>query len=389
LIKNDPFDNEIIELRRDLHVHPELSGHETRTSGIVAAELEKLGLKVIRAPEPATSVLGILECSRPGKTLALRADMDALPMKENPCNLMGPKAYVSQNDGAAHMCGHDFHTAGLLAAARRLTAMKDRLRGRVLFCFESGEEMGLGDDARALLAQQKPIDAVYGVHVQAAYPAGTAVVLDGPCTSGCEIFKVTVHGKSAHGALPHLALDPVNCAAQILCASNSIISRRINSREAAVISVCSIHGGTSWNRIPDECVLEGGLRFFSAETGRLLHKLVEQIVRGTAEACGCTAECQWRNWTLPVINDSALASLARSAAESAGVKLTSGEPWMASETYARYAEFAPTVFVFIGCANPEKGYGAPQHSDRFDADERCLAADAAVTVSFAEKFLTE
>lgn len=389
MIKAEPVEKEIIELRRDLHVHPELSCHETRTSGIVASELEKLGLKVLRAPEPATSVLGILECGRPGKTLALRADMDALPMNENPCNLAGPKAYVSQNRGAAHMCGHDFHTAGLLAAARHLSAEKDRLAGRVLFCFESGEEMGMGDDARALLAQQKPVDAVYGVHVQASYPAGTAVVLDGPCTAGCETFTIAVHGKSAHGALPHLSRDPVNCAAQILCASNAIVPRRISSREAAVLSVCSIHGGTSWNRIPDECVMEGGLRFFSAETGRRLHELLEQTARCIAESCGCTAECQWRNWTLPVVNDPALASLARSAAESAGVKLTSGEPWMASETFARYAEFAPTVFVFIGCADPEKGFGAPQHSDKFDADERCLAADAAVTVNFAEKFLSE
>lgn len=144
-----PIEDEIVALRRDLHRHPELSGQETRTAGIVAAELERLGLKVIRAPERGNSLLGVLDTGRPGRTLALRADMDALPLQENACNLKGLKAFVSEIDGAAHMCGHDFHTAGMLAAARRLSAMKERLRGQLIFCFESGEEMGLGDDARA------------------------------------------------------------------------------------------------------------------------------------------------------------------------------------------------------------------------------------------------
>ncbi len=382
-----PMEKHILELRRDLHRHPELSGQEHRTAGIVAAELQRLGLKVFRAPAPGASVLGILECPRPGKTLALRADMDALPMRESPVNLKGPKACVSENDEAAHMCGHDFHTAGLLAAARRLVAKKDELKGRVLFCFESGEEMSLGDDARQLLEQHGPVDAVYGVHIQAAYPVGTVVVCDGACTAGCRRFALKVHGRSAHGALPHLSLDPLNCAAQILCASNAIVARRISAREPAVLSFCSIHGGTTWNRIPDECVLQGGMRFFNAETGHLLSRLLEETVRGTAESCGCTAEVQWFDWTQPVVNDRALAEMARCAAKRVGVKLIAGEPWMASETFERYSRLAPTVFLFIGCANPEKGFGAAQHSDQFDADEQCLADDADVTVSFAVDFL--
>ena len=382
-----PIEDEIVALRRDLHRHPELSGQETRTAGLVAAELERLGLKVIRAPERGNSLLGVLDMGRPGRTLALRADMDALPLQENACNLKGPKAFVSEIDGAAHMCGHDFHTAGMLAAARRLSAMKERLRGRLIFCFESGEEMGLGDDARALLAELKPVDAVFGVHVQAAFPCGTVAVIDGSCTTGCETFAVKVRGKSAHGATPHLGLDPINCAAQILCGANAIVSRRVNAREAAVLTVCNFHGGSTWNRIPDECRMEGSLRFFSEQVGRDLHALLEQTAAGIAMADGCTAEVHWRNWCPPSVNDAALAALARAAAEKTGAEAIAGEPWMASETFARYREICPEVLAFVGCANPDKGCGAPQHSDRFDADEDCLPVSAALTAQFAQDFL--
>ncbi len=381
-----PAEAEIVELRRDLHRHPELSGREVRTGGIVAAELERLGIRVLRAPEPGRSLLGVMETGRPGRTLALRADMDALPMKENPCNLGGAKSCVSEDDSAAHMCGHDFHTAGLLCAARRLAAAKDELAGRVVFCFESGEEMGLGDDARAMLKDFAP-DAIYGVHVQAAYPVGTAAVLDGPCTAGCETFKIDVAGKSAHGATPHLGSDPINCAAQILCASNAILARRVDSRESAVLTVCSFHGGSTWNRIPDGCFMEGSTRFFDEKVGRELHAMLEQTASGVAAACGCAATVSWRNLTLPSFNEPKLAESVRAAARETGVELIAGEPWMASETYARYREICPEVLVLVGCANPEKGCGAPQHSDKFEADEDCLAVSAALTVRFVKNFL--
>jgi len=382
-----PAAADIVELRRDLHRHPELSGKEERTAGIVAAWLQKCGLTVTRAPAPGRSLIGVLETGRPGKTLALRADMDALPMDENACNLKGKKAFVSECAGAAHMCGHDFHTAGMLEAARRLAAMKDELKGRLIFCFESGEEMGKGDDVRELLKSLGGADAVFGIHVQADYPAGSAVILDGSCTAGCETFRIDVKGKSAHGATPHLGLDPLNCAAQILVASSSIISRRVNSREAAVITPCQLHGGSTWNRIPDDCFMEGSTRFFNAEVGRDLHAMLDQLAAGTAAACGCEAMVSWRNLTLPVVNDAALVKMAREAACETGIELIAGQPWMASETYARFAEICPTVMAFVGCANRETGCGAPQHSDKFDADESCLAASAALTVAFAHRFL--
>lgn len=382
-----PVDDDIIELRRDLHLHPELSCHEDRTAELVAGELKKLGLQVFRAPKPGHSLLGVLDTGRPGRTLALRADMDALPLQENRCNLKVQKRWVSENDGAAHTCGHDFHTAGLIASARRLTAISDELSGRVIFCFESGEEIGMGDDARELLAEHGPIDAVYGVHVKSDYPVGSVLLLDDACTAGCETFKFTVHGKSAHGATPHLGIDPINCAAQIVVNANSIIPHGINSSDAAVLTVCSFHGGASWNRIPDDCIIEGGLRFYSEEVGRQLHVMLDRMADGVATANGCTVEKSWRNLTLPVMNDPELVVLAREAVTAAGAELVPGEPWMASETFARYAKIAPTVMAFVGCGNLEKGYGAPQHSDRFEADEECLAIDADVTVSFARKFL--
>ena len=388
-LKFTPAAPEIVELRRDLHRHPELSGCEARAADLVAGRLERCGLKVLRAPAPGRSLIGILDTGRPGKALALRADMDALPIDENACNLKGKKAFVSENKGAAHMCGHDFHTAGMLEAAARLAAMKDELKGRLIFCFESGEEMGLGDDVRALLAEQGGADAVFGIHVQADYPVGCAVILDGSCTAGCETFRIDVKGKSAHGATPHLGLDPLNCAAQILVAANSIISRRVNSREAAVITPCQFHGGSTWNRIPDDCFMEGSTRFFDEQVGRELHAMLDQTASGVAAACGCEAVTSWRNLTLPVVNDPALTGLARRAAREAGIRLIGGQPWMASETYARFRAICPTVMAFVGCANEQTGCGAPQHSDRFDADENCLAVSAALTAGFARAFLSE
>ncbi len=384
----EPAESEIVQLRRDLHLHPELSGAEDRTAGIVAAELEELGCRVVRAPLPGRSLLGVLETGRAGKTLALRADMDALPMDENPCNLLREKEFVSTVKGAAHMCGHDFHTAGLLGAARKISAMKDDLCGRVIFCFESAEEMGGGDDARALLKDFSP-DAIWGIHVQAAYTVGTVAVLDGPCTAGCEAFKIDVAGKSAHGAMPHLGLDPINCAAQILCSANSVISRRVDSMTPAVLTVCNFHGGTTWNRIPDGCFIEGSTRFFSEQVGRDLHALLEQTAKGVAAACGCDVKISWRNLTLPSFNEAGLASKARTSVREIGAELIVGEPWMASETFSRYREICPEVLAFVGCANFEKGCGAPQHSDQFEADEDCLPIIIALTVRFVKKFLSE
>ncbi len=386
--KLTPASPEAVELRRDLHRHPELSAHEDRTGALVEKWLKSCGLTVIRAPEPGRSLIGVFDTGRQGRTLALRADMDALPIDENPCNLKGRKKFISEAPGAAHMCGHDFHTAGMLEAARRLSQRGDRLNGRVIFCFESGEEMGLGDDVRDLLKRQGGADAAFGVHVSADYPCGSVAILDGACTAGCETFRVDVRGKSAHGALPHLGLDPLNCAAQILVMANSIITRRVNSRDAAVLTACQIHGGSTWNRIPDECFIEGGTRFFDVAVGRALHDMFEETVAGVAAACGCDAAVKWRNLTLPVVNDAALAKTARECAGEVGIDLAAGQPWMASETYERFSRICPTVMAFVGCAN-DAGCGAPQHSDKFDADENSLPISAALTESFVCRFLAE
>ena len=385
--KLTPASAQAVELRRDLHRNPELSGKEERTGDLVAAWMQECGLIVKRAPLPGRSLISVLDTGRAGKTLALRADMDALPIDENACNLKDEKKIVSGIAGASHMCGHDFHTAGMLEAARVLAGMKDSLKGKIIFCFESGEEMGLGDDVRALLVKEGGADAIFGIHVQADYPVGGAVILDGSCTAGCETFRIDVKGKSAHGATPHLGLDPLNCAAQILVTVNSIISRRINSREAAVITPCQIHGGSTWNRIPDDCFMEGSTRFFEESVGRDLHAMLEQTAAGVASACGCEATVSWRNLTLPVVNAPELAQMARDAACDAGIDVLAGQPWMASETYARFSAICPTIMAFTGCANAEKGCGAPQHSDKFDADERVLSVDAALTVEFVKRFL--
>lgn len=377
----------IKELREDLHRRPDLSGREERTSAIAASELDKAGIGVIHAE--GYSLVGVLEGAAPGKTLALRADMDALPIQENENNLKGKRALCSEIAGAAHMCGHDFHTAALLGAGRRLAARRDSFKGRILFCFESGEEKGCG--YKAVLDQLEKLglpDAGFGIHVRSDFPCGTMAVHSGPCMAGTLSFAVDVHGKSGHGARPDQALDPINCAAQIICSANAILARRVNPLEAAVLGVCSIHGGSIHNRIPDLCRMEGTMRYFNDHLGEKMKIMLEQVVSGTSLANGCRSEMSWRGPCPAVVNDQALAEIARAQAESIqGVGLLDAEPWTASDSMGHYAKAFPCVYAFVGCANEAKGCGAPHHSDLFEADEDCLPLCVELTVRFAEEYL--
>lgn len=385
LEKITPAEERIAELRRDLHRHPELSHQEARTSGIVETELKALGMEVFRCGH---CVLGVLEGAQKGKTLLLRADMDALPVEESPENLKKPRCVVSENAGAAHMCGHDFHTAALLGTAGRLAALRGSLKGRVLFAFESGEEVGTGfEPLLEKAAELGPVDAAVGFHVRAEFPVGSVGVCDGGATSGVRTFRVEVTGRGCHGAMPHMGVDPINCLAQILCASSSIISRRVDSSERAVLTACSFHGGDAWNLIPDSAFMEGSLRFFKTTVGDEMKRLLDQMAEGIAAANGCTAQVKWRNNCPPSMNDPELCAMAREEIETLGLQLITGHPWAGSDTMAHYARLAPELYLFVGGANEAEGCGAPHHNARFEVDERALPVIMDMAVRMARRIL--
>ena len=371
----------LTRFRRDLHRIPELDRDLPKTVEYVKNALSELRCTVFFPAQSA--VCAYFDCGKED-TVAFRTDMDALPVTEtSDCD------FASAHPGCMHACGHDGHMALVLELAHSVDRLAPDLPHNVLLIFQPAEETTGG--ARYIcesgVFERYRVSHIFGTHLWPALPAGEVVTRSGPMLAKSSEVNVTVTGKSAHGATPHLGLDPLNCAAQILVASSSIISRRINSRDAAVITPCQIHGGSTWNRIPDDCFMEGSTRFFDEEVGRTLHELLDQTAAGIASSCGCTAKMSWRNLTLPVVNDPKLVELARSAAKSAGIDLIAGQPWMASETYARFRAIAPVVMAFVGCANDQTGCGAPQHSDKFEADERCLSVSAALTVEFARRFL--
>ncbi|HMV98214.1 MAG TPA: amidohydrolase, partial [Anaerolineales bacterium] len=253
-------------LRRDFHLHPELGFREIRTSGIVAKELEALGLEVTKGVGK-TGVVGLLEGAKPGPTLLLRFDMDALPIHEE----TGAE-YASQNAGVMHACGHDGHTAIGLTVAKLLNQHKDKLAGTVKFCFQPSEEGNNGEEVggaemmmRDGVLDGPKVDMTLSLHLWNEKPLGWVNVAKGPVMAGAEEFKIKVIGKGGHGAIPDLAVDPVVCAAQIVSASQSIVSRNVGPLETAVISFTVINGGTAFNVIPQEVMMQGTIRTFDPQ----------------------------------------------------------------------------------------------------------------------------
>ncbi|HTX91906.1 MAG TPA: amidohydrolase [Anaerolineales bacterium] len=373
-------------MRRDFHSHPELGFHEVRTAGIVAKELNSLGLE-IHTGIAETGVVAILEGGKPGPVILVRADMDALPIHEET-----GAAYASQNPGVMHACGHDGHTAILLTVVRMLLAHKDELAGTVKFVFQPAEE-GMGGAERMIqagvLADPK-VDVCLGLHVWNEKPVGWFGVAPGPAMAGAEIFKIKVKGKGGHGAVPQLSIDPVLAAAHIVTALQGIVSRNVGPLQSAVVSVCTIHGGETFNVIPPEVELTGTIRTFEAEVRAKVLERFEQTVRSVAEGLGCQAEIELDRLTPATINQPEPAARVEAVARRLFPKAdvdSSNYVTMGSEDFAFVLEKVPGCFFFIGSANPEKGLDAGHHNPRFDFDETILPHAAALMASSVADFL--
>ncbi|HMU92301.1 MAG TPA: amidohydrolase [Anaerolineales bacterium] len=378
-------------LRRDFHLHPELGFREIRTSGIVAKELEALGLEVTKGVGK-TGVVGLLEGAKPGPTLLLRFDMDALPIHEE----TGAE-YASQNAGVMHACGHDGHTAIGLTVAKLLNQHKDKLAGTIKFCFQPSEEGNNGEEVggaemmmRDGVLDGPKVDMTLSLHLWNEKPLGWVNVAKGPVMAGAEEFKIKVIGKGGHGAIPDLAVDPVVCAAQIVSASQSIVSRNVGPLETAVISFTVINGGTAFNVIPQEVMMQGTIRTFDPQVRMKVLQRFDDVVRGVASAMGCQVELNVKQLTPALINAERVAASVQATAQRLLPNLHHDlSPYltMGAEDMAYMQAKVDGCYFFIGSNNHERHLDYGHHHPKFDFDEQALITGSALMAAAAADIL--
>lgn len=371
---------ELLRWRRHLHRYPELSFHEERTAAYIAGELA--GIAGIAVSHPtATSVVGRLEGALPGRTVALRADIDALPIVEQT-----DLPFASAHPGAMHACGHDGHAAMLLAAATLLARRRSELCGQVVFIFQHAEELAPGG-AQELVDKGvlAGVDVVLGQHLWLPLDAGRLVLAPGPVTAAVDTFEATVVGRGGHAAQPHLTVDAVVLASQVVLAWQTIVSRAGDPLQPLVVSVTRIEGGQADNVLPDEVRLVGTVRSYDPALRELVFRRMEEILRGLADAAGGSYRLRLTRGYAPVVNDGDLAERLRPIlAEVLGDgALVPATPSMVGEDFSAYGQAAPSCFWFLGARSEAKGITFPHHHARFTIDEDVLPLGAAALAGAA------
>ncbi|TAH12808.1 MAG: amidohydrolase [Curvibacter sp.] len=383
---------QIATLRRDLHAHPELCFEEVRTADVVAAKLTEWGIPIHRGMG-TTGVVGIVKAGTSNRAIALRADMDALPMQE-----FNTFTHTSKHPGKMHACGHDGHTAMLLGAAQYL-AQHRNFDGTVYLVFQPAEEGGGG--AREMikdgLFEQFPVDAVFGMHNWPGVRTGTFAVSPGPVMASSNEFKIVIHGKGGHAALPHNAIDPVVVACQMVQGFQTIISRNKKPIDAGVISVTMIHTGEATNVIPDHCEIQGTVRTFTIEVLDMIEQRMRELAQHTSAAFGARCEFSFvRNYP-PTINSAREADFARKVmATIVGEdNVMAQEPTMGAEDFAFMLLAKPGCYAFIANgdgAHREMGHGGGPcmlHNPSYDFNDELLPLGATYWVRLAEQWLAE
>ncbi|MBC6605978.1 amidohydrolase [Hymenobacter sp. BT188] len=393
----------VIAWRRDFHEHPELGNQEKRTAEIVAAHLKKLGLEV-QTGVARTGVVGILKGGKPGPVVALRADMDALPVTENNELTFRSKAtttYNGQQVGVMHACGHDSHVAMLMGAAEVLSQVKKDLPGTVKFIFQPAEEGSLpGEEGGAKLMVKEgvldnpKVDAIFGVHVNAQTEVGTLKYRPTGTMASSDVFTIKVKGKSAHGAYPWLSVDPVVASAQIIMGLQTIISRQTElTEDAAVITVGMVHGGVRNNIIPEQVELTGTIRTLSKEMQTKIWADIRRTATNIAESAGATAEVDIVNYAPVTYNDPRLTErmlpTLRTAAGAAD-KVVLQKAVTGAEDFAYFQEKVPGVFVFVGAMSKgtDPATTAPHHTPGFRLDESGFTLGVKTLAMLAADYLT-
>ena len=378
----------IIGLRRWFHAHPELGTQEIHTTARIVEELRADGIEVETFPD-ITGCIGTLRGGRPGKTVMLRADIDALPIQEADLT----KPYASQNPGVMHACGHDCHTAMLLGAAKILAAHREEIPGTVKFIFQMAEEIGA--EARRYVEKDclNGIDAIFGMHIWTPLPSGRFNMEDGPRMASSDRFTIRIHGQAAHGSAPHQGKDAVLAAAAVVMALQSLVSCANDPQNPFALTTGVMTGGTRNNIIAEEAELLGMACTFDRKFRKTVPDLIRKTACAAAEAYGCTAELDYFFGPAPVINEHhELNEIARNAAKDilGSDALIPMDRQMGAEDFSTYMEHVPGLFGFLGCRNEaKKDTASPHHSTTFDVDEDVLPYGTAITVHFAMDYLNQ
>ena len=375
---------ELVAIRRHFHQHPELSMEEVNTANYIVEQLQQLGIDVERKVK--TGVVGTLKGKKDGPVVALRADIDALPIKEET-----GLSFASVNDGIMHACGHDAHTTCLLGAAKILSQIQDEIPGTVKFVFQPGEEQAIG--AKLLIEEGvlEGVDAIFGMHVDWTAPAGTVSVDPGPRMASADMFTIHVEGKGAHGSAPHQGVDAAVVAAAIMMNLQTIVSREIDPLESAVISIGKLVSGDRFNILPARAYMEGTCRCFNPAVRENIPDSISRVIENTAATFRATAKLHYQFGCPSTINDEALTALAQNSIKRlyGDEALTTKPPEMGSEDFAFYAEKIPATYAYLGIANSAVGACYPEHHARYTIDESALQVGAATYAQFAVDFLTE
>ena len=381
---------QLVEWRRQIHQKPELGFQEKITAEFIAQKLQNWGI-VHQAGIAQTGIVAIIKGEKPGngKVLAIRADMDALPIQEQ-----NQVPYCSQHDGVMHACGHDGHTAIALGTAYYLNQHRQDFSGTVKIIFQPAEE-GPGG-AKPMIAagvlKNPDVDAIIGLHLWNNLPLGTVGVRAGALMAAVELFRCTIFGKGGHGAIPHQTVDSVVVAAQIVNALQTIVSRNVNPIDSAVVTVGELHAGTAVNVIADTARMGGTVRYFNPDLAGFFKERIQQIIAGICQSHGANYDLDYIHLYPPVINDPEIAALVRSVAEEVietPIGIVPECQTMGGEDMSFFLQEVPGCYFFLGSANPEKKLDYPHHHPQFDFDETALPMGVEMFVRCLEKFFVE
>ncbi|MBT9778935.1 amidohydrolase [Clostridium sp. MCC353] len=373
--------NLLVKLRRHIHRHPEPGMREFETAAYIRSRLEEWKIPWIPAGE--TGTVAVIAGSQKGPVLGLRADIDALEMEE-----LNQNGYVSCNPGVMHACGHDGHSASLLAAAKYLSEKRDQLPGTVKCIFQPGEECGEGAASVVKSGAVDDVEAFFGLHVSSSHPTGCVTIREGFMSAANDRFVIRVKGKGCHGSTPQKGADALLAGAALSLALQTLVSRESSPLDPTVITIGRFDAGSAYNILPENAYLEGSVRTLREERRVKNREIITRMAECTAAAYHCTVETEFQCTAKAVYNDEKLTALARQAAreflpeESVLVQ----EESLGAEDFGEFLEVAPVTYMNIGSRNEEMGITAPLHHGEFDIDEDCLPVCMAMYVTFAEKF---
>ena len=382
---------DIIKTRRYLHENPEVSSKEFETSKYLKKRCEDLGL-IVEDVAGSTGFTALLDTVRPGKTLGIRTDLDALAIEEDPYNLKEKKKAVSKNPGVSHACGHDSHMTIALMAGKILKDLADEIDGKIYFIFEEAEETGAGIGPILDHLKDKGLDAIYGNHQSPSLDVGKFSIIEGPAYAGCAGVDFDVIGKGGHGSRPDKAVNPLIATAHIITALNSAWNNQLDLEKPVSLGIGAINGGQAANVICDRANVKGTLRFFDLEEGKKALDLVKNVADLTAKTHGCSVV--FNDYTRivaePVINDENLAKQVKASLDSLFENPIVDSPklWI-SESFYGYSKLCPSIFINFGTRNEEKGQASDLHTGKFDLDERGIDCGLGLAIKFAIDFLKE